>query len=87
MNIDAAECGNIQHLLGQNPAVGHHGADIRLQCPQSLHTFLLPEVLGLIYRNPGSQRHFLHRGSYQLHAPALGTVGLGVSAHHFKTVR
>ena len=87
VNVDATESGHIQHLLGQNPAVCHHGADVGLQFPQGFYRLLLPEVLGLKHGNPGSQRHFLHRGSYQLHAPALGTVGLGIDAHNLKTVR
>ena len=33
-----------------------------------------------------SQGHLLDRGRHQLHAPALGPVGLGIDADHIKAV-
>ena len=87
MNIDAAEGWHIQHLLGQDPPVGHHGAEIGLQRPQLLHSFLLPEGLRLEHGDPRFQGDLLRGRGRQLHAPALGPVRLGVHAHHFKAVR
>ena len=86
MNIDAAEGWHIQHLLGQNPAIRHHGAEIWPQCPQLLHDFLLPEGLRLKHGNPRFQSDLLRGRGRQLHAPALGAVRLGVNAHHVKAV-
>ena len=86
MDVDAAQDRHVQHLLGQNPAVGHHGADVRLQSLQLFHGFFLPEILRLEHRNSGVQRHFLHRRGHQLHAPSLGAVRLGIDADHLKAV-
>ena len=86
VNVDAAEGGDIQYLLGQDPAIGHHGTDIRLQIPKLLHTILLPEVLRLKHGDSMLQRHFLHRRKDHLHAPTLGAVGLGKGPHHLKAV-
>ena len=87
MDIDAAKPRHVQHLLGQNPAIGHHGADIGLQVPQLPNRFFLPEVLRLEYGDSGSQSRLLHGRSRQLHAPALGPVRLGIDAHHLEAVR
>jgi glycosyltransferase involved in cell wall biosynthesis len=47
MDIHVAPDGNIQHPLGQNPSIGHHGADIGLQIPQCLHILVSPEIFRL----------------------------------------
>ena len=87
MDVDAAKCGHIQHLLGQDSPIGHHGADIGLQIPQLLHRLLLPEVFRLEHGDFRIQRHLLHRGGHQLHAPALGPVRLGIDPHHIEAIR
>ena len=86
VNVDAAQSRHIQHLLGQNPAVGNHRADIRFQCPQGLHRLLFPEIFRLEYGDVCAQCHLLHGRGHQLHAPTLGTVGLGIDADHLKAV-
>ena len=86
MNVDAPEGGHVQYLLGEDPAVGHHGADVRLQGPEGLHRLLLPEIFRLEDRDPRVQGHFLHRAGGQLHAPALGPVRLGIDPYHLEAV-
>ena len=86
MDVDAAPLRHIQHLLGQNPTVGHHRADIRLQIPQLLHRFFLPEILRLEHGNSGSHGYLLHRRTDHLHAPALGAIRLGIDPDHLKTI-
>ena len=86
MDVDAAVFRHVQHLLGQDAPVGHHGADIRLQGAELLHCLFLPEIFRLEYGDSGSHRHLLHRGRHQLHAPSLGAVRLCVDAHHVEAV-
>ena len=86
MDVDAAVFRHVQHLLGQNAPIGHHGADIRLQGAKRLHRSILPEIFRLKHGNSGGHGHILHRGRNQLHAPPLGTVRLGVDAHHVEAV-
>ena len=86
MNIDTAESGHIQDLLGQDPSVGHHGTDIRLQGSQLRHGFLAPEILRLENRQVMGDGNLLHRRKHHLHATALGPVRLCIYADHFKAV-
>ena len=86
MDIDAAAGGNVQHLLGQDPAIGYNCTDIWLQVPQLLHRFLLPEMFRLENGQVIGKGHFLYGRIDHLHAPALGTVRLGVDTDDFKTV-
>ena len=86
VDVDASLGGDIQHPLGQDSAVGHHGADVGLQCSQSLHILVRPEILRLEDGDVMGQGHLLGGRSHQLHAPALGPVGLGVNADHLKAV-
>ena len=86
MDIDAAQLRHIQHLLGQDAAVGHHRANIRPQGPQLLHVRLRPEILGLKHRKMRGQSHLLHRRSHQLHPPSLGPIRLGIDADYLKSV-
>ena len=87
MDVDAAEGGHIQYLLGQDAAIGHHGADIRLQLRQLGYRLFLTEIFRLENRQVMLEGHFLHRRSHHFHTAALGTVRLGVNTHHFKSVR
>ena len=86
MDVDAALAGDVQHRLGQDPSVGHHRADIRVQPAQLLHRFRIFKMLRLEHRNPMLQSQLLHRRGHHLHAPALGTVRLGVNAHHLEAI-
>ena len=86
MDVDAAIGGNIQHLLRQDPSIGNHGADIRLQSPQLLHRFLLAEGLRLEHRDFMFQSDLFHRGIYHFHTPSLGTVRLGIHTHNIKAI-
>ena len=86
MDIDAAVFWNIQHLLGQDPSVGNHRANIRLQCPQLFHRFFLPERIRLEHGDSGTLGQHLYRRGCQLHPPAPGAVRLGVYAYHLKAV-
>ena len=86
MDVDTAVGGHIQHLLGKDAAIGYHRADIRLQGAQLLHRLLLPEILRLENRQVMGKGHLLDGRRHQLHAPALGTVRLGVNADNLKAV-
>ena len=87
MDIDAAIGRRIQHRLRQDPPIGNHRANIRLQGLQLLHSGAVTEVFRLKHRDFMLQRHLLDRGSHQLHASALGAVRLGIDTNHFKAVR
>ena len=86
VNVNAPEGGHVQYLLREDPAVGYHGADIRLQGPEGLHRLLLPEIFRLEDRDPRFQSHFLYRAGGQLHTPALGPVRLGIGPYHLEAV-
>ena len=53
MDVDAAQGGDVQHPLGQNPAIGHHRAHIGPQGAQGLHRLVHNAVERLDLRAGG----------------------------------
>ena len=86
MDIHIAQSGNVQHPLGQDPTVGHHGANVGLQIRQGLHIRILPEAFRLEHGDIVGDGNLLHRRKDHLHAPALGPVRLGIDTDNLKAV-
>ena len=81
MDVDAAQLGVVQDLLGEDPAIGGHHDEVGGQTLDGLQGGAVPQLGGLEDRDVVLQGNHLHRGGQELHAPVLGLVRLGEDAH------
>ena len=82
MDVDAPQPGIVQNFLGQDPAIGRHHDEVRLQLADGLQGGAVPQFGGLEHRDVVDLGAHLHRGGLELHPPVLGLVRLAKHAHH-----